>query len=90
MKTAVALVALMALAACGSPEFQAGFDKAFQKSATESCTTAAAKAGAPADQIAPYCACYVGKLMELSVQERMKLSPTSPKVTEAVEACRPK
>jgi hypothetical protein len=88
--TSGALIGLLMLAACGNAQFEKGFNEAFEKSARESCMSSAAKSGAPADQIAPYCTCFVDQLKGLSAQEKMKLDPNSPKVAQAVEACRPK
>lgn len=83
-------LACIALIACGNPQFEEGFNKSFEKSAKENCMSSAAKSGAPADQIEPYCSCFVGQLGALSTQEKMALNPSSPKIAAAVEACRPK
>jgi hypothetical protein len=83
-------LALIALSACGNAQFEEGFNKAFEKSTKESCVSSAAKTGAPADQIEPYCTCFVGQLSALSTQQKMKLNPSSPELKAAVEACRPK
>lgn len=83
-------IALVALAACGNPQFEEGFNRSFEKSTKESCVSSAAKTGAPADQIEPYCACFASQISALSTQEKINLDPASPKVKAAIEACRPK
>lgn len=85
--TGAAVLGLLALAACGNPQFEEGFNKAFEKSAKESCAASAQKAGAPADRIEPYCTCFVGQLSGLTAQQKMKLNPNAPEITAAANAC---
>lgn len=85
--TGAAVLGLLALAACGNPQFEEGFNQAFEKSTKESCVTSAQKAGAPADRIEPYCSCFVGQLTGLSAQDKMKLNPNSPQITAAANTC---
>lgn len=85
--SAAAVLGLLALAACGSPQFDEGFNQAFEKSTKESCVKSAQKAGAPAERVEPYCSCFVGQLSGLSVQDKMKLNPNSPQITAAANTC---
>lgn len=85
--TGAAVLGLLALAACGNPQFEEGFNQAFEKSTKEACVASAQKAGAPADRVEPYCSCFVGQLSGLSAQDKMKLDPNGPQIAAAAKTC---
>jgi len=91
---AIAAAALMALglAACDQAKegFDKGFNEKFEVSTHDSCVKAAVGSGAPAATAETYCACFTAEITKLPVAEKMKLSPSDPRVAAAAETCRGK
>jgi hypothetical protein len=87
---AVALLALAStgLASCGGPEFDKAFNQSFDKSTHDSCVSSAIAHQASSDVAERYCTCFVSQLQGLSVQEKMNLSRTPEKMTNAAAFCR--
>lgn len=93
----LAVGSALALAGCGqggnSADYQAAFDKGFNqtfdKSTHDSCVSSATTHGATPDVAETYCSCVVTQLDKLSVDQRMKLQPSSPELQTAAEACKP-
>jgi hypothetical protein len=86
------VVTLLSLGGCEQAQqgFDDGFNNAFAKNAKASCVSTAAKSGASPDVIEPYCTCFVAEVTAWPMKEKMQFDPTSEKLAQVVEKCRPK
>jgi hypothetical protein len=84
------LLLCAALAACGQPAFEDGFNKEFAKSAQASCLKSAGAAGVTGPTAETYCTCFVREVSAWPMEEKLNPNPNSEKFRQAVAACRPK